>query len=334
MANIKDVAKLASVSISTVSHVINKTRHVSPDTKSRVEAAIAELDYKTNSSARALKGGSLQTIAMLVQRSTNPFFLEVIDGFQEICAREGYALTVSMCGDDEMDQIEQMKFIRHRGADGFAILLERISPGLAAMLKAETTAPVIALDEGEYEGITSFNDNSPQGAALAARHLADIGCDRVLVLGGPDWHGRMVHRVSGFCDAWQAVGKHRNTLTVLHSPLTFDGGKTCIDQHKSQLSHYDGVMAMCDAIAIGAMSMIGQYGLSVPRDISVVGYDNIEMSKFTSPPLTTVSQSAYRFGIASAKAIIAMTKGLPSDEIGPLREPVLVKRGSTASTRL
>lgn len=329
MGNIKDVAALASVSISTVSHVINNTRHVSPDTRQRVESAIAELDYKTNSAARALKGASLQTIAMLVQKSTNPFFLEVIEAFQGVCSREGFVLTVSMCDDDEERQIEQMKFLRHRGADGYAILLERISPGLAMMLKEEPAAPIIALDEGNYEGITSFNDNSAEGAELAARHLADLGCNNVLVLGGPEWHGRMVQRVYGFSEAWEEAGRSSANLTTLHSPLTFDGGKDCIEQCKDQLHSFDGLMAMCDAIAIGAMSMIGQYGLKIPQDIAVVGYDNIEMSKFTSPPLTTVSQSASRFGTASAKAIIGMINGLPSTQIGPLREPVLVKRGST-----
>lgn len=329
MANIKNVADLASVSISTVSHVINKTRHVNPDTKKRVEAAIEKLDYKANSAARALKGGSLQTIAMLVQKSTNPFFLEVIEAFQEICARNGFVLTVSMCDNNEPYQMDQMKFLRHRGADGYAILLERISPGLAEMLKEDNLPPVIALDEGQFDGITSFNDNSFDGGALAARHLADLGCEKVLILGGPDWHSRMIERVSGFTQAWGQAGRNSANLTTLHSPLTFEGGKASIEKCRDNLHQFDGVMAMCDAIAIGAMSMLGQFGHKIPDDIAVVGYDNIEMSKFTSPPLTTVSQSASRFGIASAKALVSMTRGLPSVEIGPLRPPVLVKRGTT-----
>ena len=332
MANIKDVARLASVSISTVSHVINSTRHVNPDTRKRVEDAVAQLDYKTNSAARALKSGSLQAIAMLVQKSTNPFFLEVFEAFQEVCSREGFVLTISMCDDDEARQIEQMSFLRHRGADGFAILLERISPGLAALLKEQNVPPIIALDEGRYDGITSFNDNSAAGGALAAEHLASLGCGKVLILGGPEWHGRMVKRVAGFKDAWEEAGQSVGNLKVLHSPLTFEGGKDCIERCGGELAAFDAVMATCDAMAIGAMSMIGQLGLRIPEDIAVVGYDNIEMSKYTSPPLTTVSQSASRFGVASAKALIAMIKGLPSAQIGPLREPVLVKRGSTLRT--
>ncbi|MEP4199361.1 MAG: LacI family DNA-binding transcriptional regulator [Aliishimia sp.] len=331
MAKIKDVAKLAAVSISTVSHVVNGTRYVSPETKENVEAAIATLGYKANSAARALKAGSFQTIAMLVEQSTNPFFSEVVQAFEEVCFNEGFLLTISICDGREERQVEQMKFLKDRGADGYAILLESISGGLADVLREENQTPTIALDSGEYEDIPSFNDNSFLGGEIAARHFAELGRRRILVLAGLESHSRMVERLSGFRQEWVTNGLDVNDLRIIHSPLTFSAGFKATMDAGTKLANVDGVMALCDALAIGSMAAISQLGRQIPEEIAVIGYDNIEMSKYTSPPLTTVSQNANRFGRAAAKAIISNIRGQSVGTTGRLVQPRLLKRGSTAT---
>lgn len=331
MAKIKDVAKLAAVSISTVSHVVNGTRYVSPETKEHVEAAIATLGYKANSAARALKAGSFQTIAMLVERSTNPFFSEVVQAFEEVCFNEGFLLTISICDGREDRQVEQMKFLKNRGADGYAILLENISDGLADVLHKENQTPTIALDSGEYEDIPSFNDNSFMGGEIAAKHFTELGRRRILMLAGPESHSRMQDRLSGFRQEWERSGHDLINLQIIHSPLTFSAGFKATMGSETILAHVDGVMALCDALAIGSMAALSQLGHQIPEDIAVIGYDNIEMSKYTSPPLTTVSQNANRFGRAAAKAIISKIKGESVGTTGQLVQPRLVKRGSTAN---
>ncbi|MEP1522520.1 MAG: LacI family DNA-binding transcriptional regulator [Ascidiaceihabitans sp.] len=331
MAKIKEVAQLANVSISTVSHVVNGTRYVSPKTKEQVQAAIATLGYKANSAARALKAGSFQTIAMLVERSTNPFFSEVVQAFEEVCFNEGFLLTISICDGQEERQVEQMKFLQARGADGYAILLESISGGLAKLLRNENQTPTIALDSGEYEDIPSFKDNSFLGGQIAARHFAELGRRRILVLAGPERHSRMMDRLSGFQQEWSMNGFDVDDVRIVHSPLTFSAGFKATMDAGTKLAKVDGVMALCDALAIGSMAAISQLGRQVPEEIAVIGYDNIEMSKYTSPTLTTVSQSASRFGRAAAEAIISNIKGENTETSDQLVQPRLLKRGSTAT---
>lgn len=333
MTKIKDVARLASVSISTVSHVVNGTRFVRPDTKKTVEDAIATLGYKPNSAARALKAGSFQTIAMLVERSTNPFFSEVVQAFEEICFSEGFVLTISICDSREERQIDQMKFLKDRGADGYAILLESISAGLAELLHHENTTPTIALDSGEYNDIPSFNDNSFLGGQIAARHFIEIGRRRILVLAGPKHHTRMVERLSGFTHDWVDNGMDADALHVIHSPLTFSAGFDATMESAPAMTDIQGVMALCDALAIGSMAALSQLGHQIPSDIAVVGYDNIEISKFTTPPLTTVSQNARRFGRAAAQAIISNIRGERGGTASKLVEPRLLQRGSSVAIK-
>lgn len=329
MTKIKDVAKLASVSISTVSHVVNGTRYVRPETKEVVEAAIAKLGYKPNSAARALKAGAFKTIAMLVEKSTNPFFSEVVQAFEEVCYKQGFLLTISICDSREQRQIDQMNFLKDRGADGYAILLESITPGLAEILRSDKETPILALDAGEHAHITSFNDNSFSGGEMAAAHFAEISRDRVILLAGPKSHKRMVERLAGFKHAWQQRGLRVENLKILHSPLTFSAGYDTICENRDELDGFNGAMAFCDALAIGAMSALSEIGRRVPENIAVIGYDNIEVSKFASPSLTTISQSASRIGRTAAKELLSSIAGEENEMSGKFLEPHLIKRRST-----
>ena len=338
IVTIKDVANHSGVSISTVSHVVNGTRFVAPETKERVETSITKLGYVANAAARHLKSGKMRTIAMIVERTSNPFFAEVVLAFELECAKQGFLVTISACDSTDESQVDQFQFLKSRGADGFAIFLANISHNLLQELERPDAPPVIALDAGAHTSIPIVNDNSGIGGFLAARHLLDCGRTNALVLGGPKEHLRMSERVDGFTSAW--IGANPNTQAPVkhdlqHCSLDFEGGYDAVmrlSQQDQNLNGIDCVMGMNDATAIGAMAALQQLGKIVPDEIAVVGYDDIELCRYVHPQLTTIAQNGPHMGRNAAALLIKSTSEHDEDAFDiPLFEPKLVVRGSSCA---
>lgn len=330
MASIKDVARIAGVSVSTVSHVINKTRFVSPETTVVVEEVIKSLGYKPSSLAQALKSKRTRTIGMLVTSSTNPFFAEVVSGVEEGCYRHGYSLILGNSGDLPGRQLSYLHTLMQKQIDALAIMTTNRDDDFQIELDKQISLPRVVLDSEPILNGCAIGDNSLIGGQLATQHLIDLGHTRIGCLTGPNHHLRSNERLAGFKSALKAAGLIVNSDWIVSGRLTAKGGYTAAKALLSLDESPTAIFAFNDLMATGAYRAVRESGLSIPQDISIVGYDDIEIASFLTPTLTTMRQPGFEFGLEAANILVRhLEEGLklPAQV---RRTPELVVRNSVS----
>lgn len=327
---IKDVAREAGVSNSTVSHVVNGTRFVAPETAERVRAAIARLGFAPNGVAQALKGSRTRTIGMIVTSSTNPFFAALIHGVEAACFARGYSLILCNSEDDRDKAQGYLDTLRAKRIDALIVLSANQRPGLTAELARAAGVPTVALDDEDADPATTIADDSQAGGALAAAFLAGRGFRRIACITAPPDHARSAIRFRGFAEELARRGIAFDPARAIAADPTVAGGDRAMRALLAlpPAARPEAVFCFNDVMAIGALSAAYQCGLDVPGQISVLGYDDIEIAAFTAPPLTTIRQPVTELGHQAAAVIIDHLEtgaALP----GRLRlTPALVERRS------
>lgn len=328
MVSIKDVAQAAGVSVSTVSHVINKTRFVSPGTARAVQTAIDEMGYQPSYLARALKSKRTQTLGMLVTSSTNPFFAEVISGVEEGCFRAGYSLILCNCGDQPGRQSSYLETLMQKRIDGLAVMTTSRDAGFQQELERLGEMPRVVLDSAPMPHACAIGDDSVAGGRLAGEHLLARGNERAACLTGPVSHPRSRDRLNGFKSAMRAAGHALGDSLVATGDLTARGGYEAMQSLLGSGQRPTAVFAFNDLMAMGAYRAIMEHGLSVPGDISVIGYDDLEIATYMAPPLTTIHQPGFGLGLEAAEILIDnLENGTPLPDVIS-KMPQLVERDS------
>jgi LacI family transcriptional regulator len=331
VATIKDVAREAGVSVTTVSHVVNATRVVAPETHRRVSEVIRRLGYRPSGIAKALKANRTHAVGMLVTTSANPFFAEVIRGVEAGCFERGYTLILGNTGDvaDKLDAYWQT--LAARRIDGLVVMTTNAAPEFFRHLAQERALPVVALDTGEGFADCVINDDSDAGGRLVGRFLTGRGFRRIACISGPEGHPRCETRLAGFRAALAEAGQTIDPAAILHSDLTVEGGFAAFEALMAiGGGPPDAVFCFNDMLAMGVICAAHERGLSLPRDLSVIGYDDSGFAAFTAPPLTTVRQPAFAMGEAAAREVIEhLETGRPMARHLAL-EPRLVERRSVA----
>lgn len=330
MVTIKDVARRANVSFTTVSHVINKTRPVSPETAVRVEEAIVDLGYLPSEVARSLKSNRTRTIGMIVTTTSNPFFGEVIRGVERACFAAGYALMI--CNTDDVTQqlVTYMRTLFAKRIDAVIVMTSNASPEFFGRLGQMKRVPVVAIDAPPGSVSSVVSDDSFLGGRIVANYLADSGFTRIACLSGPEEHPRMADRLVGFAAALEARGMTFDPTLLHRTKLTMEGGRGAARHLLAGPVHLrpQVIFALSDVMAIGLLHGIRELGLNVPDDVSVVGYDDIDFAAYAFPPLTTVRQPAMELGAVAAKAVIDhLDNDVPLAQATAI-EPTLVIRQS------
>ncbi|MFD0982769.1 LacI family DNA-binding transcriptional regulator [Tropicimonas aquimaris] len=305
MVSIKDVAQVAGVSVSTVSHVINKTRFVSPDTMAAVQKAVDDLGYQPSYLARALRSKRTRTLGMLVTSSTNPFFAEVISGVEEGCFRAGYSLILCNCGDQPGRQRTYLETLMQKRIDGLAVMTTSRDADFQAELESLGTLPRVVLDSAPMPHTGTIGDDSVAGGRLAAGLLVSRGHIRIGCLTGPASHPRSADRLSGFRAGLEAAGISLPQERVAVGELSAGGGYQAMQHLLAQTPAPSAVFAFNDLMAMGAYRAIAEHGLAIPRDISVIGYDDLEIASYLVPGLTTIRQPGFGLGLEAAEILIA-----------------------------
>lgn len=325
---IKDVARAAGVSVSTVSHVFHETRPVASATEQRVRAAIEELGYRPSRLARALKGDRTGTIGMLATSSTNPFFAQIIASVEQHCFERGFNLILCNTGDDFDRLTAHLATLLEKRIDGLLVLTTNADRRIFDELASTRPVRVVAIDTDAVDGVAVVNDDSVAGGAMAAGHLIERGFRNIGVLTGPPGHPRCESRLVGFTDALAQAGlsiapEHRVT-----AELTVAGGHEAMGALLARGARPDALFCHNDLMAIGALCALSQAGLSAPKDMSIIGYDDIEMAAYTSPPLTTVRQPSAAMGQRSADLLIGLIDGTSEQAESVALAPELVERAS------
>lgn len=335
---VKDVAALAGVSVGSVSNVINRRESVRPDVRERVEAAIEELGYKPNPTAQALRRGTSPIVAVAVFDLTNPFFMEAAAAMERVLSREGYIMTLSSthaCVREERDLLEALG---RQAVRGVLLTPADSSHEAATRLAAEGT-PVVLFDAADApEGLPSVSIDDRAGAALATEHLLALGHRRICFLNGPSDMRQSVRRLAGVQDVvthWhQLTGSDSVRLTVLNAhAYTAQAGHAAAESaiatalRAGEGSAPTAIFCANDLLAMGVMSALRVDGVSIPGDVSVIGFDDIPLAAQMPVPLTTIRQPMDELGTAAAELLL-------SGGDAPIRHrtfnPVLTIRESTA----
>ena len=328
----KDVAERAGVSVATVSYVLNHgPRPVSPDTRVRVETAIAELGYYPNEMARGLRQQHSSTIGLILPNIINPVFAEIAHELEGVCRQEGFLLL--LCNSERNHEREQqlVQLLRAKQVDG-VVLIPHCEPLALAEPLLQAHIPVVML-EHDLPGIHCIANDDRQGGYIAAQHLLELGHRRIALLRRQPTSALSSQRYDGYRHALTAAGIAFDPDLVIECTATSPSmGAQAMQQ---LLALADPPTAVCthnDILAMGVLHAIQAAGLKVPDDISVVGYDDISSAAYFSPSLTTIRSPRAQIGTLAGQTILQLARG--DDQLAPqtITMPVeLIIRASTAA---
>ena len=338
-AGMKDVASLAGVAVGTVSNVLNHPDLVRPLTRARVEAAMEELGFIPNGSARQLRAGRSRCLGLVVLDVTNPFFTEVARGVEDYAQAAGYA--VILCNSDEADDKERryLRVLEEQRVRGILITpVHGRAPELRRIRDRGT--PVVLLDRPGSAGQCSVAVDDRRGGEIAVSHLLDLGHRSIALVNGPVAIRQCADRHRGAVRAVERAGLDpAAVLTEVTVPtMNARAGAAAADELLSAVPPGTGrrptaVFCTNDMLALGLLRRLGQAGVTVPGDLAVVGYDDIEFAADAAVPLTSVRQPKYQLGRAAAELLLDEADRPDEHEHRRIVfKPELVARASSGET--
>jgi DNA-binding LacI/PurR family transcriptional regulator len=331
MATIYEVARQAGVSTATVSRAINGKVPVAALTRRRIESAIRALGYEPNHVARSLVTATTDTIAIVLPDITNPFFPDLVKGIQLLADERRYTVLLLNTGADAEREEQSLLALRRKRVDG-VILVGMSMTGDRIVRALGGGVPVVVLDRSinRLDATLVALDNV-EGARLATQHLIDLGHRAIAHITGPEGLPLVGQRLGGYQKTLGAAGIRPESNLVIPGGFTEESGYQATDRLLAGAVRFTAIFAANDLSAIGAMAALKAHGLNVPGNVSVVGFDGIHPSAYSTPPLTTVRQPAYEMGRKAAELLIDSIRTTPvSVHAKFLFKPDLIVRQSTA----
>ena len=330
MATMKDIARLAQVSTSTVSHVINGSRFVSDEIREKVMRIVAELNYTPSAVARSLKVRETKTIGLLVTATNNPFFAEVMAGVEQYCQKNQYNLIIATTGVDAKRLQQNLQTLMHKQVDG--LLLMCGDSRFQADIELTISLPLVVMDWWFTElNADKILENSALGGYLATKALIDAGHRKIGIITGNLKKSVAQNRLQGYKNALSEAKIALNPHWIVESHFDFEGGVLGIQSLLTQSSRPTAVFCCSDTIAVGAYQAIQQQGLRIPQDLSIMGYDDIELARYLSPPLSTICQPKAELGKLAVEALLQRIKNPNENYLTLVLEPTCVLRESIYS---
>lgn len=329
MPTMKDVARLAGVSTSTVSHVINKDRFVSDAIKEKVDAAIKSLNYAPSALARSLKLNQTRTIGMLITASTNPFYSELVRGVERSCFERGYSLVLCNTEGDEQRMNSNLETLMQKRVDGLLLLCTETHQPSQEIMQRYPSIPSVMMDWAPFDGDSDLiQDNSLLGGDMATQYLIDKGHTRIACITGPLDKTPARLRLEGYREAMARAGLTVHDGDEIVGDFEFGGGLAAMQTLLAMDPRPQAVFIGNDAMAFGAYQALYQAGLKVPQDMAIVGYDDIELASYMTPPLTTVHQPKDELGELAVDVLIHRISDPTLSHQRLQLTPVLMERGS------
>ena len=352
-AGVKDVASRAGVSVGTVSNVLNRPSLVAEQTRDRVQAAMRELGFSRNESARQLRAGVSRTVAVVVLDVANPFFTDIITGVEQVADEHGALVVVCNSGGDagrERRHLERLAEMRVMG-----VLITPVDSGHLARLD-DHGIPVVLVDRVPEDPVGAGPTAAAQqrsvavddvlGGTLAGAHLAERGHRHVAFVGGPRGLPQVRDRLAGLRTGLTGGGAVVDRVAVIATrELSAPAGARAVGRllDRAQPERTTAVFCANDLLALGVLSECVRRGVRVPHDLAIVGYDDIPYAEFAAVPLSSVRQPRAALGRAAARMLLdpdpdpdpdpdaVLSGGPPSDGVSRIVfSPELVVRASSA----
>jgi LacI family transcriptional regulator len=304
LPTLDDVARLAGVSTATVSRCLNLPDQVRLETRRRIEAAVAELGYTPNLGARALASRRTNTIGAVIPTMENAIFARGVQVLEEQLSAKGITLLVATSHYDVAREADQIKVLLGRGVDGLILVGEARPPEIYHLLRARGVPFVLVWTyrEGAEHSCVGFDNRA--AARSMAEHVLAFGHRRIgMIAGITGWNDRASERVGGVRDALEARGVPLGPSNLIESPYSFAAGAEATRRLAALSPRPTAIICGNDVLAVGAIIALREMGLSVPDDISVVGFDDTDLATAVFPPLTTVHVPHRRMGLAAAELL-------------------------------
>ncbi len=332
IATMKDVAQMAGVSTATVSRALMNPEKVSAPTRLKVEQAATSVGYSPHSLVRNLKRNESHTILVIVPNISDPFFVEVIKGIEETAAGHGYLV---LLGDSTQQNQEKsfLNLILAKQVDGMVLLgsnlpfdaSKDVQKNLPPMVMANEFASELELPTVHIDNLTaSFN---------AIHYLHQLGHQRIACICGPENMHLSQYRKQGYIQALQRSGIAIEESYLFYGDFSYEAGAKGLSALMSLPQPPTAIFCHSDVMAIGALSQAKKLGLNVPLDLSIIGFDNITLTQYSDPPLTTVAQPCYQIGQQAMLLLLKQLQGQAAQIGSLLLESELLIRGSTAAPR-
>ncbi len=322
MATIKDVAKLAHVSVATVSRVINQKGYVNSETRDLVLEAIKELNYVPNELARSLFQKKSSIIAVIVPHLTSFYFAELLEIIEDLIIKDNYRLMVCNSHDDPEKEEQYLKIFDQYNIDGLILIANthRIDDYV------KLNIPIIEIDHKLAENIPSITSNNVLGGKLAAEKLIASGCKKIIHFRGPSFLMTVRERTEGF----KSVLDKYNIYNFSYDLAFRNPDPDDIENVILSNLDCDGIFCDSDYIAILAIQALRNAGKRIPEDVQVIGFDNIEMASNLKPKLTTISQDRNTIGKYAVESLMKLIK---KEELEIFHRKINVKLISRETTK-
>ena len=323
--NLRDVARAANVSVATVSRVLNTPAIVSTDTRTRVLDAMKSLHFVPSAAARAINSGRTRMVAALLPTLDNSIYARLVDGLEHRLSAHGLTLVVAQTRDDQALKLERAKQLIDVGAEGFVVAGITQSEAFNALIE-HTRIPVVSVSyyAPDHHTPTVGYDNW-EAARIAVDHLQGLGHRNIAVVHGPRHNN---DRTDRRCEAIEAI-QVGGTFSLFEVDISFEGAAQATDRILREAPQATGILCFSDILAMGVLNALHRHGRRVPKDLSVMGIENLPNAAFTHPPLTSVRLQVQSMGERAADAIaIWLDSGERPDHA---RMPVeVIQRASTA----
>ncbi len=321
MATLKDVARLASVDVSTVSRALNNTSYVHPDTKARIFAAVKELGYHPNVMAQALRAGRRHTIGVVVPRLHLAIFSEILQGIEEEARRQGYATLVCVTEDDPATEKECLNRLRGGFTDGIIIASTGRNGRLLRDIKARSI-PVLQIVRKQDPRISSITVDYISCGYNAVKYLYGKGCRHIGLISGSLHLTPYKERQDGYCRAIRELGLEENLSESEKSGEPFEYGYECAEQLLEETPELDAVIAAVDVQGLGAIRALTDQGVAIPEKVRVISLTGHAVGGMLETSMTSMEMPAHAMGARAARMIVEEIEA-PEDQKPGLQHLVL-----------
>jgi DNA-binding LacI/PurR family transcriptional regulator len=330
--DIREIAKRAKVSTATVSRAINRVPTVDPQLAKRVWRVVEELGYYPNTQARALVSGKTRIFGLIVSEITNPFFPEIVQSFEDIAVQHNYEILLTSTVHDPKRMEMSVRRMLERRVEGVAILTFGMEEALLEGLRFRKV-PLVFVDVAPpVARISNIKINYGRGIRQAVQHLAALRHEQIAFVTGPLKLRSAKARKDAFEESLREIGMRLDPELVVEGDHTMEGGIRALARLVELPNRPTAIMCSNDLTAIGVMREAYEYGISIPQQISVVGFDDVRMAQFMTPPLTTIQMSQTELARLAFKALLTEVERESPAEHGTEYEldTDLVLRKSTA----
>lgn len=305
-SSIREVAKRAGVSLGTVSNVLNRPEIVAEETRERVKSAIEEIGFVRNGSARQLRAGTSQHIGLIVLDVANPFFTEVARGVEDLANQAGYVVILCNSDDSVDKENHYLHVLEEQRTQGVLITPVQSDASYLQRFRQRGIAVVLLDRPSRIKDLCSVAVDDVRGGELAAAHLLEQGHERIAFVHGPLSIRQVADRRRGVMRAVKTAGLDvdRAIVDIDARAQSAREGEECVERLLSARIRPTAVFCANDLLALGLMRGLIKRGISIPGDMALVGYDDVEFASVLSTPLTSIRQPKYELGRAAAELLL------------------------------